>query len=213
MMYTLMKICVYAYKWWLIMLFLFIFIIHVSQLNSMKYILTVLFLLCIMYCLYAYKYCFMICKMMSMCNILYLNISLLFNKSKSGFRVLHKPCAGNSKIKIVDGSLSIVAGQSYIVFSPLLTIQDILHVPKLSWNLLSISKLTTNKNCQAHFFDTHCVFQDLISGGMIGSAEHSGGLYYFEDEQQTRHQTGPISSYSVKSFLFQIIRMTLCYGI
>jgi hypothetical protein len=39
--------------------------------------------------------------------------------------------------------------------SPLLTIQDVLHVPNMSCNLLSVSKLITNKNCQAHFFDTH----------------------------------------------------------
>jgi hypothetical protein len=94
----------------------------------------------------------------------------------------YKPCAGNSTIRIVDGSLSVVAGKGSIVLSPLLIIQDVLHVPNFSCNLLSVSKLTTKKNCQAHFFDTHCVFQDLISGRMIGSAEQSGGLYYFEDE-------------------------------
>jgi len=87
-------------------------------------------------------------------------------------------------------------------------------VPNLSCNLLSVSKLTINKNCQDHFFDVHCVFQDLISGRMIGSAEQSGGLYYFKDEPQIIHQSGPISSSSVISFfLFQIIRMSLWCGI
>jgi len=37
----------------------------------------------------------------------------------------YKPCVGNFKIKIVDGSLSIVAGKGYIVLSHLLTIQDV----------------------------------------------------------------------------------------
>jgi hypothetical protein len=66
--------------------------------------------------------------------------------------------------------------------------------------LLYVSKLITNKNCQAHFFDTHCVFEDLISSRTIGIAEESGGLYYLKDEPKTRHQFGPISSSSVKSF-------------
>jgi hypothetical protein len=51
----------------------------------------------------------------------------------------YKPCAGNSKIKIVDGSLSAVAGKSSIVLFPLLIIiQDVLHVQNLSYNLLSV---------------------------------------------------------------------------
>jgi len=76
----------------------------------------------------------------------------------------------------------------------------VLHVPNLSCNLLSVSQLITDKNCQVHFFDTHCVFQDLISGKVIGTAKKSGGLYYLEDEPQTRHQSRPISFSLVKSF-------------
>jgi len=106
-----------------------------------------------------------------------------------------------------------VAGKCSIVLSPLLTIQHVLHVPNLSCNFLFVSKLTKNENCQTLFFDIHCVFQDLISGQIIGSAKQSCELYYFEDEPETRHQSGPLSSSSIKYFLFQIIRMTLCYGI
>ena len=76
----------------------------------------------------------------------------------------YKPCAGNLKTKVAAGSLLAVAGKGSIVLSPLLTIQDVLHVPNFSCNLLSVSKLTKNKICQTLFFDNHCVFQDLISG-------------------------------------------------
>jgi hypothetical protein len=55
---------------------------------------------------------------------------------------LYSPCAGNLKINIVDGSLSAVAGKGSVIISPLLTLQDVLHVPNLSCNLLSASKLT-----------------------------------------------------------------------
>ena len=50
------------------------------------------------------------------------------------------PCAGNQRVKIVDGSFPIV-------ISLVLTLHNVLHVPKLSCNLLSISKLTADQNC------------------------------------------------------------------
>lgn len=81
----------------------------------------------------------------------------------------YKLCGGNFKIKVVDGSLSVVPGKGYIILSSLITIQDVLHVLNLTCNLLSVDKLTQNKNTQAHFFDTHCVLQELISGKMIGT--------------------------------------------
>jgi len=87
----------------------------------------------------------------------------------------YSSCAGNLKIKIDDGSLSAVAGKSYVIISPLLTLQDVLHVPNFSCNLLSVSKLIWGKRCQTHFFDTHCLFQDSISGKTIGSAKQNGG--------------------------------------
>lgn len=80
-----------------------------------------------------------------------------------------------------------------------LTLQDIFHVPKLSYNLLSVSKLACDQNCQNNFFSTHCVFQDLTSRRMTGSAEQSGGLYFFDDGSESRWQSQQISLY-FKSF-------------
>lgn len=50
--------------------------------------------------------------------------------------------------------------KGHVIFSPLLTTQDVLHVPNMSCNLLSLSKLTRDKRRQIHFIDTHCLFQD-----------------------------------------------------
>ena len=80
------------------------------------------------------------------------------------------PCAGNQKIKIADGSLSAIAGKGSIAISPSITLRDVLHVPKLSCNLLSVSKLIHDMNCQAQFFQSHCEFQELNSEKTIGSA-------------------------------------------
>ena len=95
---------------------------------------------------------------------------------------LYNPCAGNQKIKIADGSFSTIAGKGSIVISSSLTLHNVFHVPKLSCNLLSISKLTQDQKYNANFFPSRCEFQDSNSGRMIGSARLSGGLYFFEME-------------------------------
>ncbi|KAK3029863.1 hypothetical protein RJ639_038297 [Escallonia herrerae] len=93
----------------------------------------------------------------------------------------YTPCARNKKIKIADESLSAIARTGSIVLSPSITLHNVLHVPKLSCNLLSISKLTYDLKCQANFYSTRCEFQEMVLGRMIGSARASGGLYFFED--------------------------------
>lgn len=74
-----------------------------------------------------------------------------------------------------------------------LTLHDILHVPRLSYNLLSVSKLACDQNCQTNFFSTHCVFQDLTSRRMTDNAKQSGGLYFFDDGSESRWQSQQIS--------------------
>lgn len=93
----------------------------------------------------------------------------------------YSPCAGNLKVKIADGSLSPVAGKGSIQISNLITLKNVLHVPNLSCNLLSISQLTKSSNCSANFFPSYCVFQDLSSGKTIDSAKECEGLYYFDE--------------------------------
>lgn len=91
------------------------------------------------------------------------------------------PCSGNRKIKIADGSLSPIAGTGSIPLTKGLTLTSVLHVPKLSCNLFSVSAFTKSNNCVAKFFPTHCDFQALDSGKTIGSAREINGLYYFLD--------------------------------
>lgn len=72
--------------------------------------------------------------------------------------VSYNSCAGNQKIKIADGSLIAKVGKGSVAISPSITLKDILYVPNLSYNLLSISKLTRGLQCQAQFFPSHCEF-------------------------------------------------------
>ena len=52
----------------------------------------------------------------------------------------YSPCSGNKKIRIVDGSFSAIAGEGSITLSKHIDLKNVLHVPKLSYNLLSVSK-------------------------------------------------------------------------
>ena len=69
-----------------------------------------------------------------------------------------------------------------------LWLNSILYVLDLRCNLLSIDKLTKDLNCKVTFLPTHCVFQDLILGKMIGNAKEREGLYYVEDTVGTKDQ-------------------------
>lgn len=61
--------------------------------------------------------------------------------------VSYTPCAGNQKIKIAYGSLSAITRKGFIIISPSITLHDVLHVPNLSCNLFSVSKLTHDLQC------------------------------------------------------------------
>ncbi|KAK3023240.1 hypothetical protein RJ639_043352 [Escallonia herrerae] len=104
--------------------------------------------------------------------------------------LLHEcsPCHENYKVRIADGSLSTVTGIGKVIISERLILNSVLLVPNLSCNLLSISKITQDLNCVVNFSSTHCLFQDLDSGKMIGNAKESKGLYRIrtDDQQDTR---------------------------
>ena len=93
----------------------------------------------------------------------------------------YSPNAVNSKIRIADDSLLPVAGKGSICLSNSIILESVLHVPKLSCNLLFVSKLTKASNCCAKFLPSYCVFQELSSGKTIGSAKECEGLYYFAE--------------------------------
>ena len=93
----------------------------------------------------------------------------------------YSPCADNLKVKIADGTLSLVAGKWSICISEFIALDPFLHVPNLSCNLLSISQLTKQSNCSTKSLPFHCVFQDLSLGKTIGSSKERESLYYFDE--------------------------------
>lgn len=69
--------------------------------------------------------------------------------SHSNLYTSYNPCSGRQKVNVADGTLSSVAGKGRIPISKDLSLDNALHVPKLSCNLLSIRKITKDLNCVA----------------------------------------------------------------
>lgn len=67
------------------------------------------------------------------------------------------PHSGRDKVRVADGSLSLVSGKGSICCTLFLSLSLVLHVPKISHNLLLISTITRDLNC-SHFSFLHIVF-------------------------------------------------------
>ena len=83
-----------------------------------------------------------------------------------------------------------------------MTLESILHVPNLSCNFLSISKLARDMNCVAKIFPSYYEFQDLCSRRTIGSAKEIDGLYYLVEDPiksiQAQVASNDVFSFSIE---------------
>jgi len=103
----------------------------------------------------------------------------------------YSPCPSNKKIATADGSLTTVAGQKEVHLDNSIVLKIVLHIPKLSTNLVSIHRLTKDLNCHVIFHPFDYVFQDQVSGKTIGHAREKDGLYHRElPFDQNRPRTG-----------------------
>ena len=102
-------------------------------------------------------------------------------------------------VKIADGTLSKVEGLGSVNINQNLTLTSVLYVPKLDCNLLSISKFTRDLNCVTKFYSNLCVFQELDSGKMIGSAKMCSGLYILQDYTPSVRITPKFSLFSLNN--------------
>ena len=91
----------------------------------------------------------------------------------------------NKKIAVANDFLATVAGFRDIYIIPTLIFKNVLHVPKLSANLVSIQKLTHDLKYYAIFFPSYCVFQEQGSRRRIGLAKERSGLYRLESSTKT----------------------------
>ena len=92
-----------------------------------------------------------------------------------------------------------IAGKRTIPLTHSLSLKYVLHVPKLSINILSIHKLTKDLNCKMVFSPNDCVFQEPVTGKTIGLAKEREGLYFLDTGGKDGSQL-PLAHFSKKTF-------------
>jgi len=89
--------------------------------------------------------------------------------------------SSNQHITVVNGSNTSITSCDNIHLQPSFPLKNVFHVPKLSYNLLSIHKITQDLDCVViYIFHSHCVFNDLATRRTIGIAKEQGRLYYLQ---------------------------------
>ena len=65
-----------------------------------------------------------------------------------------------------------------------MNLDTVLVVPSLSYNLLSISQITSNLNCFVTFWPNECIFQDITTHKILGCGIRRGRLYYLDENRR-----------------------------
>nr|KYP62605.1 Retrovirus-related Pol polyprotein from transposon TNT 1-94 [Cajanus cajan] len=105
------------------------------------------------------------------------------------FRMIFKSYIQRNReqlITVANGQGVPICGSGNIILESSIVLKDVLHVPQLANNLISVQKLTKDLNCSVIFFSTHCVFQDLAMGKTILNAKEQSGLYLLESDDQNK---------------------------
>ncbi|XP_021713765.1 uncharacterized protein LOC110681914 [Chenopodium quinoa] len=89
-------------------------------------------------------------------------------------------------IGLPDGKKAHSTKQGQVRLAHGLTLQNVLYVPQLNCNLISITQLTDDTKCVVQFTNNLCVIQDPNRRTLIGAGERRDGLYYFCDVPKVR---------------------------
>ena len=82
-------------------------------------------------------------------------------------------------VGLPNGKEAIAKNEGTIVLDKHLKLNNLLYVPNLKCNLISISQLIKESNCIVQFTYKFCIIQDPNSRMLIGTSEQREGLYYF----------------------------------
>jgi len=91
-----------------------------------------------------------------------------------------------SPVTVADGSICNIIGSGTVKPTSSITLSSVLGLPKLAFNLMSVSKLTRDLNCYISFFPDHCLFRDLKTNKVIGKGHVSDSLYILDEYWEPR---------------------------
>ncbi|KAJ1410810.1 Gag-polypeptide of LTR copia-type [Sesbania bispinosa] len=81
-------------------------------------------------------------------------------------------------VRLPNGEQTAATKEGTVVLSDKLRLANVLYVPSLQCNLISVSQLINESNCIVQFTDKFCAIQDRILRMVIGAGELREGLYY-----------------------------------
>ena len=88
--------------------------------------------------------------------------------------------SSQSVISTANDSTSLVTGEGSVILSNTLTLNIVLVVPSLEYNLLSVSQITSTLHCTVTFWPSFRVFQDILTRRILSYVVRRGKLYYLE---------------------------------
>lgn len=86
-------------------------------------------------------------------------------------------------IGLPDGRETIAVKQGNAYLSVNFKVHDVLYVHELNCNLLSISQLVDENNCEALFTKKSCLLQDQDSKMVIGKGERREGIFILKGNE------------------------------
>ena len=81
-------------------------------------------------------------------------------------------------VGLPNGQHTTTTKEDNVLLSDTLTLTNVLYVPSLNCNLVSVSQLVNESNRVIAFSDKFCVIQDHTTRTLIGMGEQREGLYY-----------------------------------
>ncbi|XP_073280573.1 uncharacterized protein [Primulina huaijiensis] len=82
-------------------------------------------------------------------------------------------------VGLPDGQYAAATKEGSVKLDENLELKNVLYVPRLNCNLISVSQLIDESDCIAQFTKNMCVFQDRTSRMLIGAGKRRDGLYHF----------------------------------
>ena len=99
----------------------------------------------------------------------------------SSFIGLHSATPSNqTHIVSVNGTTSRIMGEGSLSLTSSLSLDHVLVVPSLDYDLLSVPQIIDSLNCTVCFWPLYCLFQDLLTRAVIGCGTRRGKLYYLD---------------------------------
>ena len=85
-----------------------------------------------------------------------------------------------SVISTAIGNTFPIIGKGSVILSNTLTLDTVIVIPSLEYNLLFVSQITSTLACTVTFWPSFCVFQDILTQKILGYGVRLGKLYYLE---------------------------------